>query len=202
MDLENALKLPTTDREWKRKVLIGGLLNIIPVINFLPIGYAYRFFQKALGRQEISLPEWENWGDLFLQGFIVFLIGLIYNIASLILFFIHPVLGLLAVIAVALLFPAALVQYAMGGSFSQAFQLREIWVRIQQTKSDYFISWLVMVGIFIVLMIIGMIPFLGWIISSIIGFYAYLVFAALFGEICSRQGPLSQNSHEPPTNEK
>jgi len=35
IDLEKALRFPTTDREWKRKVLIGGLLNIVPVINFL-----------------------------------------------------------------------------------------------------------------------------------------------------------------------
>lgn len=202
MDLEKALRFPTTDREWKRKVLIGGLLNIVPVINFLSIGYAYRVFRKAFGRQETDLPEWENWGELFLQGLIVFLIALIYNIVSLILFFIHPVLGVLAAIAVALLFPAAMAQYAMHGNFAEAFQLKDIWVRIQQNRSDYFIAWLVTVGILILLMIIGMIPVLGWIISSIIAFYAYLSFAVLFGEICSRPGPLSRNSYEPPTSEK
>jgi len=203
IDLEKALKFPTTDREWKQKVLIGGVLNILPVINFFPLGYAYGIFRRTLRRQEISLPEWENWGDLFVQGLMVFLICLIYNIASLILFAIHPVLGVLAFIAVFLLLPTALAQHAMSGDFSRAFQLKNIWARIQQTKSDYFFAWLVMVGISVVLMMVTVaIPILGWIISAIIGFYAYLVFAILFGEICSRPGPLSQNSSEPPSNER
>jgi len=107
-------------------------------------------------------------------------------------------LGFLAFIAVALLFPAALAQHASTGHFSQAFQLKEIWGRIQQTKSDYFVAWLVMVGISILLMVIWMIPGLGWIISAIIGFYAYLVFAVLFGEICSRPNPPTLNGYEPP----
>jgi hypothetical protein len=198
IDLDRALKFPTADKEWKRKVLIGGVLNIIPVINFFAIGYAYSLFGKALRRQQLSLPEWEDWRDLFVQGLIAFLIGLIYNLASLVLFFIHPALGFLAFIAVALLFPAALAQHASTGNLSQAFDLKEIWGRIQQAKGDYFVAWLVMVGISILLMVIWMIPGLGWIISAIIGFYTYLVFAVLFGEICSRPKPPTQNSYEPP----
>ncbi|NIO04508.1 MAG: DUF4013 domain-containing protein [Proteobacteria bacterium] len=198
IDLENALKFPTTDKEWKRKILIGGVLNIAPIIiNFFPIGYAYRIFQKALKRQKIALVEWDNWADLFIQGLIVFLIGLLYNIASLILFAIHPILGILAFIAAALLFPMALAQYAMSGNFSQAFQLRDIWGRIRKAGSDYFVAWLVMAGIFLILwMIIAAIPILGWVISAILGFYTCLVFAVLFGEICSRQQPPPEDSRK------
>ena len=188
VDLEKALRFPTTDAEWKRKVLIGGLLNIVPVVNFLSVGYAYGVFRQSLRQHHASLSEWENWGDLFLQGLIVFLIALIYNIASLILFLVHPLLGLLAAIAVALLFPAAMARYAETGNFSEAFRIGEVWARIQELKGDYFIAWLVMVGVFIVLGVIGMIPILGWIISAIIMFYAYLSFAFLFGEILSRPG--------------
>ena len=186
IDFEKALKFPMTDGKWKQKVLIGGVLNIIPVINFLSIGYAYRIFQKTLRGQDVDLPEWADWAELFFQGLMVFIIALIYNIVSLILFFIHPVLGALAVIAVALLFPAAMARYALRANFADAFQLKDIWARIQENRSDYFIAWLVMVGVFILLMIIGMIPVLGWIISAIIAFYAYLSFAVIFGDICSR----------------
>jgi hypothetical protein len=188
VNLEKAFRFPTTDADWKRKVLIGGLLNIVPVVNFLSVGYAYGVFRKSFGQHPVSLSEWENWGDLFLQGLIVFLIALIYNIASLILFLIHPVLGLLAAIAVALLFPAAIARYAMTGNFSEAFRIGEIWARIRELKGDYFIAWLVMVAAFLVLGAIGMIPILGWIISAIMGFYAYISFAFLFGEILSRPG--------------
>jgi hypothetical protein len=202
VDLEYALKFPTKDREWKRKVLIGGVLNIIPVVNFLSIGYAYRLFRTGMERRYPGLPEWENWGDLFVQGLIVFLIGLIYNLASLLLVLIHPVLGLLSFIAVALLFPAALAQHAMSGNFSQAFQLGEIWTTIQQTRNDYLIAWLVTVGIFLLLTVVGTIPVLGWILAAIVGFYAYLVFAVLFGEICLRSNLLSQRTHDWPAAEE
>jgi len=126
----------------------------------------------------------------------------LYNIASLILFAIHPILGFLTAIAVALLFPMALAQYAMSGNFSQAFQIKNVWIRIQQTRNDYLVAWLVMVGISIVLLIIGTIPILGWIVAATIGFYAYLVFAVLFGEICSRQEPSPEDSRKRSTKRK
>lgn len=202
IDLETAFKFPTTDRDWKSKVMIGGVLNIVPVINFLSMGYALGLFQRGLEGEELGiLPEWEHWGTLFVQGLIVFLIGLIYNLASLILFLIHPVLGFLAFVAVSILFPAALAQYVLTGNFSQAFALGEIWRRIQQTRNDYFIAWLVVAGITIVLVVVGMIPVLGYLISAIIGFYAYLVFAVLFGEICSRPNHTSRNGYDPPIKE-
>jgi hypothetical protein len=201
IDFENVVKFPTKDREWKRKVLIGGLLNIIPVINFLPMGYAYRLFSSEIRRQQVSLPEWENWGHLFLQGFIVFFIGLIYSLVSLILFLVHPILGALAFITVALFLPAALAQYAVSGNFSRAFSLRDIWWIIRQTKGDYLIGWIITLGISILLIVLGTIPVLGWIISAIAGFYAYLVIAVLFGQICSRSNSLYKDFKEPPDEE-
>ena len=201
IDLEKAARFPTADSDWKRKALIGGLLNIVPIINFLAIGYAYMVFRKAFERGSLDLPAWEDWGKLFLRGLILFVIAIIYNIVSLILFLIHPVIGLLAAIAMALLFPAAIAQYAVRENFADAFQLKLIWDRIQQNKSDYFLAWLIMIGVFIVLMIIGMIPVLGWIISSIIAFYVYLSFAFIFGDICSRSDIVRQPSSEHPDTE-
>ena len=202
LNLEHAFKFPTTDRDWKRKVLIGGVLNIIPVVNFLSIGYAYRLFQESLDTQESSLPEWEDWGDLFLQGLIVFLISLIYNLASFVLALIHPVVGLLASIAVALLLPAALAQHAMSGNFSKAFQLKEIWESIRQAGNDYFVAWLVTIAIFLLLAVIATVPVLGWIISAIIAFYAFLVFALLFGELFSPQKPPTNDDYRLITGEE
>jgi hypothetical protein len=201
IDFETAVKFPTKDREWKRKVLIGGLLNIVPVINFFPMGYAYHLFRSEIRRRRVSLPEWENWGQLFLQGFIVFFIGLIYSLAALILFLVHPIMGVLAFVTVALLLPAALAQYAVSGNFARAFSLRDIWGIIRQTRGDYLIGWIIMLGISILLIALGTIPVLGWIISAIAGFYAYLVIAVLFGQICSRSNFLYKDFKQPPDEE-
>lgn len=195
LDLETVLKFPTTDNGWKRKVLIGGILNIFPVINFLPIGYAYRLFQKSLHGRDIHLPEWENWGDLFVQGLIVFLIGLIYSLAWLLLMLVHPVLGVLGFIAVAFVFPAALVQHAVSRNLSQALQLGEVWATIQRAKGDYFTAWLVTVAISLLLAVVGLIPIVGYIISAVIGFYTYLVFAVLFGRVCTGSSRKRGDSH-------
>ena len=66
------------DKNWAKKVLIGGALSFVPVINLFAFGYLYRFLSRFRRTGELVLPEWEDWGRLFLNGCIFFCVGLVY----------------------------------------------------------------------------------------------------------------------------
>lgn len=162
---------PFTD--WK-KLLIGISLYVVPILSMITgvfaSGYLLRCLRSAL-RQEFALPEWENWGKLFLEGVQVIAISLIYTIplgviliaaagAALGAMFaqttaqsigaVFAALGWLAVIvlvitlAVLYLVPCGLVQLARTGKFSAAFS-REVF-RVA-TSSSYLYAWLLAAGI-------------------------------------------------------
>ena len=75
VDLVKALKRPFSD---VNKFLIGTLLGIIPIVNFTVIGYklvSTGFTEEKVERD--SLPEWKNYGDLFVKGLVSVVIGII-----------------------------------------------------------------------------------------------------------------------------
>ncbi len=82
MDLFNAIKKPFTDL---KNLLIGIVLNLIPIINFLSLGYALECSGVGDNKPSAKLPPWRNWGDLFIKGLLAVIITLIYSIPIIIL---------------------------------------------------------------------------------------------------------------------
>lgn len=87
--VSDSIKYPTSD--WK-KVLILGLLFLISFLIvpiFLVMGYGFRALKASIAGAE-DLPEFDEWGDMFVDGlkvivvqFVYFLIpGLIFLIGS------------------------------------------------------------------------------------------------------------------------
>ncbi|MFU8847946.1 MAG: DUF4013 domain-containing protein [Opitutales bacterium] len=60
------------------KLLVGGLLSFIPVVNFLVFGYLLRLSQGVKRTGRVSLPEWEDWSGLFLDGLRFAVVWLVY----------------------------------------------------------------------------------------------------------------------------
>ncbi|MFN3533070.1 MAG: phosphoglycerate kinase, partial [Candidatus Brocadia sp.] len=54
------------------KILIGGALIWIPIVNFLVFGYLLKILGDAKDKKEPVLPEWKDWGELFQEGFMGF----------------------------------------------------------------------------------------------------------------------------------
>lgn len=50
------------------KLLIGGLLAFVPLLNILAFGYLYRFARGVRRSGQLSLPEWRDWQGLFYDG--------------------------------------------------------------------------------------------------------------------------------------
>ena len=75
-------RFPLDDPRWKNKAVIGGLLVLLGSFIyplFLPVyGYAVRIMRQTIEGRQASLPEWDDWGELWLDGLRYFAVILGY----------------------------------------------------------------------------------------------------------------------------
>jgi hypothetical protein len=83
VNYENAFKRPFTDI---KKLLIGIVLNLIPIVNFMALGYQLKCAKTAM-QKKFELPEWDDWVNLFVKGLIALVISIIYMIPAIIVMF-------------------------------------------------------------------------------------------------------------------
>ncbi|MGD0153111.1 MAG: DUF4013 domain-containing protein [Thermacetogeniaceae bacterium] len=211
MDVGKVLSFPFEDKDWIVKILIGGVLLLIPVVNFIVFGYIFRVLQKAAQDGIYEFPAWDDWGGLFSQGFFVFLMGLVYFLVPGILYgiggalfggsflvasrfaygfaplaglgILFMVLGGIIGFLIALIAPMALTLFAATGDFGQIFNFSGIFSRISSNLSNYALVILVYLGLAIVLGIVRKIPLLGFIIDLFASFYVMLVISYLLGTV-------------------
>ena len=163
-------------------MLIGGVLNILPVICFFSWGYAYRIFrQTLLGNDVLPLPFWNRWKDDFIKGFIILVLALCWAVIPYILLKVHPLLGMLAVAAAAVLFPMTLACYAAEERFVDAFRVKQIWQRVCISRDVYARAWLACGVLLVVSLFIWRLPVIGYPVGAFLFFYILLVYARLFG---------------------
>jgi hypothetical protein len=211
LDVGKALGFPFEDKDWIVKILIGGILLLIPIVNFIVFGYAFKVLQKAAREGVYEFPAWGDWVSLFGQGFFVFLVGLVYFLVPGILYAIGAVFiggsilagaghsyGALPLVGMGILFlalggviglvislivPMAMTVYAATGEFGQAFNFGGIFSRISSNAGNYVVAILIYIGLGIVLGIVSKIPLLGLIIDIFAGFYVAVVMSYLFGSV-------------------
>lgn len=85
MDIGKSFGYVFEDENWVTKVLIGGVLNLVPILNFAATGYELQVLKKVAAAEERPLPEWRDFGNLFVKGLLVTIAGLIYAIPLLLL---------------------------------------------------------------------------------------------------------------------
>lgn len=208
LDLNREFRRPIDDPGWIAKVVIGAVFILarqkwflFPLVLF-SYGYLYRVFVNRFRMEEEGrLPEWKEWKDLFLEGLVVFLLalgyyiipGFFYRVSASILMggILAKMVGLIFMAGTALLFvaalffvPMAIAQYVRTEKFSAAFAIQEIWNRIMNIGDDYFKVTLLTILTIVALFILGLIPYAGIFLDALLGFYALLVIASLFGQVC------------------
>lgn len=193
MDFTNAIKRPFSDF---KKLLIGFLLAIIPIVNFFVGGYLLECARLTFKKKN-NLPEWTKWGDLFIHGLLTVLIALIYLIPVIVLVLIGVIVSGLSLMSsmlldpkllitglltagpllfiAALLYllfiyivPSAILTYAKNYKFGDAFDFGTVFKKA--FTGTYLLAWLVGALINIVLsVILGFIPVIGSPIAMVIG---------------------------------
>ena len=207
VDYVESVKRPFTDIG---KLVLGIVISIIPIVNFMFSGYLLNVAKSAM-KKDMELPKWENWGTLFVEGLLAFVIGIIYMLPVVVILgglllvgglsvpglIAGGMLGMAGVMAglgiylvvlvivglvLGFLSTVALLTYAETRDFSSAFAFRDIIKKaFTGTYIVGFIITMVIVGV--IAFIIGLIPFIGQFLSTfIVGTIAYTALAQAYRE--------------------
>lgn len=86
MDIGKAFTFVFDDENWIVKVLIGGVLSLIPVVGpILMYGYGLEVMQNVIQGRSKPLPEWDNWGDKLVKGIMYIVISFVYALPIILL---------------------------------------------------------------------------------------------------------------------
>ncbi len=85
MDFTRALMFPFEDEEWLKKLGIGVLVGLIPIIGQMTQqGWSFEITKRVRRGDPAPLPDWSDFGGLLGTGFKLFVAALIYQIPTLI----------------------------------------------------------------------------------------------------------------------
>jgi hypothetical protein len=176
MDIGKAFTFVFEDEDWIVKILIGaGILLVgilfswvllIPLILAFALiaGYSVEITRRVINGDVQELPEWNDWGALFADGFKVIVIGIVYALPIIILGIclgipmgvlaeqsegLSSLLGVLLsclnlvwAIVMSILLPAAIAFYVADGQLSAAFRFGEVFAFVRDNLKTYLITFL------------------------------------------------------------
>ncbi len=145
---------------WGRKLLIGGGLSFIPVVNLFAFGYLYRFAAQLRHAGQLRLPEWHDWSGLFSDGLKFAVVWLAYwllpVVVGVILAIVFGAMGLGALgylflssifLAASVLFCAALYRLQMRSNYHDLLDIVLIARMSYMKASEFILPALVFAGI-------------------------------------------------------
>ena len=213
MDIGKSFTFVFEDEAWLTKILIMAAilflgvffswLVLIPAIVAAALinGYMVEIIRNVLRGQLDELPEWDNWGDLIVDGLKVIVIQLVYALPAIIVglclsiamtaagnngeglvVFLSVVMScliLLWAIVVSILLPAATAIFAATNDLAAAFRFGEVFALVRDNLSTYLIT-------FIMSWVASFIGGLGSIVCGVGAFvtgpYGYMVTGHLYGQ--------------------
>ena len=207
MDYGKSFSYVFEDEQWLTKFLIGAVVSLIPIVNFATYGYVLEVLKNVRDGRERPLPEWDDFGGLFMNGLKFILGTLVYALPVIFVsFFTIPFtiiagedpgalygIGMVAVSCLVLLLalvpvaltPALMVQFAINDQISDMFKLSAMWDMI---KADFGTYIIILLFLAFVLTIVGGIGFIACFIGVIFTtWYAYLVAGHITGQFAALQ---------------
>lgn len=177
------------------RIILLIILNLIPIVNWLVVGYGVRVLREAPKSE--SPPEFENYRLLFIDGAKIFFITLIYMAIPIILiifgaaslfaeFFssgkFEPnatirgigasiiLLGIALGLLLMTLLGVGTAHMAKTGKFGKAFAFGEIINILNRIGKAKYLAWMILMSLVGLLIggLTGSIPYVGWFLSAII----------------------------------
>jgi hypothetical protein len=197
------------DEDWIKKILIGGVVGAIPIVNFAAIGYLIQIIRNVRDGQTLPLPEWDEFGKYFVDGLWIFLIFLVWAIPIIVVACLQGVgtaalaeasddaanaFGIISAcftcvmvlwgLVIAAVSPAIMVLFAEVGEFMAGFRFSEIFEVIRADVGNYII-------VILLIWVAGLIASFG-VILCVIGviftqFWSYLVAGNLMGQLAAQE---------------
>jgi hypothetical protein len=208
MDVGRSFGYMFEDKDWAKKLLLGGLFNLIPVFGLVTAGYALRVIRQSARGEEPGLPEWDEIGTDWVKGLmqclgllilaIPFIPGIISSgIASdwmdrgannplIVCCFGLTCLTTLWMLFVGVIYPMARAHYAQTDEFASFFRFRKLIKAIGQRFGDYVVVLLLIVVVQSLAAMLG--SFICGVGVAFTGFWAQLVVADLIGQVAAENG--------------
>jgi len=203
MDYSKALSFSFEDEQWVKKLGIGGAISFFSlffgsllITGFFIVGYYIGILRKVMNKEENCLPDWSNFGKLFVDGLLGGIICLIYLLligglgAALIvaiatdesmgdaeMVILIVLTSLLIVFFLAVFSNLGMMQFAATDDFSAAFNLSGIFRLLRQNWSTYFAIITFSIILNLILFLAGLVIF-----SAFTNFWGLVVQAHLFGQ--------------------
>ncbi|MEM2210728.1 MAG: DUF4013 domain-containing protein [Nitrososphaerales archaeon] len=205
------------------KLLILIILNIIPIVNFIIIGYAARIIKDSPSIKEA--PKLENYRSLWIQGLKILIVILIYSIIPIIIMsvsiiplliipwavgrtfemftimpfiskgFVTPIfiLGLILTILSLIFSIIGAINMIKYDQFKKAFDLKEILTIIKGIGWGKYIMWLIIM--FIIALFIGGLSNIPYIgwLISLVISPIYLIFLSRSAALIYMEGITRKN---------
>ncbi len=86
MDIGKSFTYVFEDKNWIMKVLIGGIVLLIPIVDFAVYGYMLTTLKNVADGQPNPLPEWSDFGAHFMKGLYAFIGVLIYFLPAILIY--------------------------------------------------------------------------------------------------------------------
>ena len=168
MEFGKAFVYQFEDQEWLKKLGIGALLLLIPLLGQLWIaGWSLEITKRVIRRDPQPLADWDDFGGYLVRGFLVFIIGFVYALpiilvstcvsvlfpsafdpsasnevatSAWIVFACVNCVIILYSILLAFIIPAALGNYAVKEQFGAAFRFGEVWGLVRAAPGAYILK--------------------------------------------------------------
>lgn len=170
------------------------IVSIIPIVNFIFMGYCAKILKEGPSRNEP--PKFEKLGELFGEGVKIFVVGLLWAIPPIIVgvlalvltapwlfiggaanlallwggaFLLAMFLVLVVGIGVGIFGIVGILLAAKTGDIAKGFSFQHIMSVINNVGFINHIIWVVVAAIItFVVGLLGMVPFIGWLITLVI----------------------------------
>jgi hypothetical protein len=159
------------DPDWIKKVLLAGLVMLIPVIGQIVIfGWVLEILRRVYNNHPQPLPEWDNFGEYLMNGLKVFVVEFVYALPiALLVACPMTLIGIVAGVSgdeetaaalsaiiplcvmclvtpiallIALMRPAIYGKLALTGELSSAFKIGEIFGMVRANPSIFLLALL------------------------------------------------------------
>ena len=219
MDVGRSISYVFQDPSWVKKILIGGVLSVIPIFGTLvTLGYWIRIARNVSNGLETPLPDWDDFGGDFMRGFKAFVAVFVWSLPFIILFSCGWIpfaiagnrsngagsafaglfgIGLFGIgglfgIAIAFIAPVIVGRVVVRDSISAAFEFNAV---INDAR-DNVVPLLIIVGMSYALGFVAsfgvILCFVGVLFTS---FLSYVMMSHLYGQLWQRLGSFAPNGN-------
>jgi hypothetical protein len=162
MDFGKAFSFVFDDEDWIKKILVGGLLMLIPIIGGLVVlGWAVEITKRVIKGDAEVLPDWSDFGGYLTKGFLVFVVAFVFMLPVILiqgcssLPYLYQnadetMVSIFTVISICvgcfttlysilayLVLPAAIGRYAVTNVLGEAFKLGAIYKMVKENLGTY-----------------------------------------------------------------